>query len=232
MPQSLNPHFARACSQGRHTVVGRRSRWRTSAVSVCSFFAFFAFVFSAPLLGSCTTSSDASSASVPESALEDEAYAGPYKNWHTKVSVVDQFQKKFDAEAVLLSNDMRRAYTERWSRLRGKSDAGLGDLSGGKLAVILSYFSPQDEYMDLSNPQLWTVELSVAGKNYAPALVQKLPQKAALEPFFPFVNQWTVEYLLVFDASSDASGEQGMVIAKSSAQLKLKSALVNATLGW
>jgi hypothetical protein len=180
----------------------------------------------------CVSASNLSSAKVPESPEGDKEYAEAYRKWHTRLSVTDQFQKKFDADGVLFSNEMRKAYTERWQRLRGKNDAGLGDLSGGKLAVILSYFSPEDDYLELGNTQLWSVSLEVGGKTYAPALIQRLQQKTALQGFFPFVNHWTADYLLVFDANSDESGASQGSIDLTKTQLKLSSALVQANLGW
>ena len=184
---------------------------------------------------SCVSASRNSSALVPASANSDESYFKAYEAAHVELLVNNEFQKKFDAHGVLFSTEMRRAYTERWTRLHGKTDAGLGDLSGGKLAVILSYFSPEDDYMDLTNAQLWSVSLNVAGTEYPPTLVQRLQQKTALKVFFPFINHWSADYLLVFDANSDTKGESQSVTPTPSVlrtQLSLSSALVQAKLVW
>jgi hypothetical protein len=184
------------------------------------------------VLSACTSGWGASTAQVPAAPNSDESYKSVLAQWHTRVSVFDKFQKVIEGDAVLFSNEMRSAYASRWKEIRNESGSNLGDLSSGKMALVVSYFTPKDDFMELNNAQLWTLQLKLGGKMYSPALVQRLFEKSALEGFFPFVNKWTTEYLVVFDVSSDLAGEKGLVQEKAGTEFSMNSSLVKALFRW
>lgn len=194
------------------------------------FVAFSVLGGGGGLVGCTTTQGDVETA-IPPEPLADEAYAPVYQKWHRKVSLVDQFQKRIDAQAVLFTDDMRKAYAERWVRIRGDKEAEIEALAGGKLAVFVSVFTPESDYLDLDNRQLWSHSLQVGAQGASPVAIKRLFSKSAFSPFFPFVNRWTADYLILFEASSSSLQGEGLVNAPQ-AIFQMRSALASIQFAW
>ncbi len=64
---------------------------------------------------------------------------------------------------------------------------------------FLSLSFRQARGYDLTNEQLWTIQLKANDRNHKPVLIRKLDQKARWTPFFPAVHTWSDEYLVLFD---------------------------------
>ena len=208
----------------------------TSLTSVTSSFCSFLSILVAsflcvPFIGSCTSKSASVDASIPPGPLEDEAYAKELNTWRKSAHVNEEFQKKIDAEVVMFSDAMRKAYAERWTRLRGDTTAEIAALTGGKLAFFVSVFSPESDFMEVDNNALWTIQLRRGSEVLVPVLVKKLWEKSAFVPFFPFVNHWTKETLVVFEASSSVPGSTALVKPVTST-LEMRSALAALSFTW
>lgn len=182
-------------------------------------------------LAACTTTKGDVETAIPPEPLADDAYAPVYDKWFRKVSLVDQFQKRIDASAVLFTDDMRKAYAERWVRIRGDREAEIEALAGGRLAVFVSVFTPEADYLDLDNRQLWSHSLQLGAQGASPVAIKRLFSKSAFSPFFPFVNRWTSDYLVLFDASSSSLQGAGLVNAPS-ASFHMRSALASLEFTW
>jgi hypothetical protein len=183
------------------------------------------------LTSACTTTKGEVVSAIPPEPLDDAEYAPSLERWSRKVQLVDQFQKRVDASAVLFSDGMRKAYVARWSRIRGEKEAEIEGLAGGKLAVFVSIYTPEDDYLELENRQLWSHALQLGPAAVSPTLVRRLPAKSAFTPFFPFVNKWTSDYLLLFDASTAGLGAEGLVNS-TSATFTMRSALASVEFTW
>jgi hypothetical protein len=195
--------------------------------------AFLCITLAASVVGlaACTSTKGDVTAAIPPEPLSDDAYAPVYDKWFRKVSLVDQFQKRLDASAVLFTDDMRKAYAERWVRIRGDREAEIEALAGGKLAVFVSVFTPETDYLDLDNSQLWSHSLQLGAQGASPVAVKRLFAKSAFSPFFPFVNRWTSDFLVLFDASSSSLQGAGLVNAPQ-ASFQMRSALASLEFTW
>ncbi|MEY2986587.1 MAG: hypothetical protein RJB13_108, partial [Pseudomonadota bacterium] len=110
----------------------------------------------------CVSSKE--SASVPPSAASDYQYSPVLKRWYRDIKVFSEFQNRVEMSAVLLTSEMRRAVTERLSRLRGASEglSVLSDTSGGvRLGVLVSVFTPEESYMSLDDRTLWSLSMRI-----------------------------------------------------------------------
>lgn len=200
----------------------------------CSFIrlavALFSLIGTVGIAASCTTLSKESSASVPPLPLDDKAYAPILEKWSREANVLEKFQKQVDVHAVLFTDEMRRAYAERFARLRGKADAQIEDIGDNKLGLVVSVFTPSTDFLDLDNALLWSLSVRWGAQQIEKPLIRKLKNKTPFEAFFPFVNHWSQDYLVVFDSREQLGNS--ILANPQSVTLSLRSALANVELTW
>lgn len=146
--------------------------------------------------------SNSVSGSTPPSALEDDAYEPILRRWSRKINVFSKFESRVEMSAVLLTDEMRRAVTQRLSRLRGPGDglSVLSDSSGGvKLGVLVSVFTPDTPFANLDDRTLWSLAMRIGPSQLNPMYVRRVADKTLLQMFFSNIHQWSQDYLLVFD---------------------------------
>jgi hypothetical protein len=187
-------------------------------------FAFLCMFTASVVLG-CASSGGEVRSEVPPQAASDSVYAETLEKWHRSDSVYSLFQKKIQVHGVLLTTDFRKAYLERVSRIRGDAVNALDESVGRRLGVFVSLTTPDYAYENLDDKRLWSVSLRYGKTQIHAPDVRPLSEKTPLTPFFPFVNQWSREFLVTFDANS--TGE-----LPDSVLLSLKSALVAVDLEW
>lgn len=131
------------------------------------------------------------------------------RKWSREAHVYESFQKKADATAVLLVDEVRQAYAARWQKLFANAGGRLEGLKSSQVGVFISYFSPNNNESALDDTALWSYGMAL-GAEKRPAefiSVTALPRKELFEPFFPFISRWTNEYLLIFDSQGQAAPE-------------------------
>lgn len=183
---------------------------------------------------SCVSSNE--SATVPPSASADQQYAPVLKRWFRDIKVFSEFQNRVEMSAVLLTNEMRRAVTERLSRLRGASDglSVLSDTSGGvRLGVLVSVFTPDEPYMTLDDRTLWSLSMRIGPSQMTPMYIRQISDKTLLRSFFPSMHRWSQDYLMVFDypetiLQPESDDQKGSLEAEFIAQ----SAIAKVELRW
>lgn len=190
-----------------------------------------AFVLLAFFTAACTTTSAGVSSDLPPSAKDDDAYISVVNKWKREATVFSQFQKRVDAVAVLFTDEFRRAYAERWNRLRADNRASFEEVGANKMAVLVSAYTPEYQYSFLDNTKLWSYQLKVADKTLTPYQISHLNDKALFEAFFPFINKWTKEYLVIFETSEGGVGSQA-VVNPTSVSFAMRSALVSLNFEW
>jgi hypothetical protein len=178
----------------------------------------------------CTSVPPGSSAAIPPDPQQDDAYQPVLEKWSQSVRLFDQFQNQVELQAVLFTEEMRQAYLDRWVKMRGDTFAKTGLDVGGKLAVFVSIFTPQEDYLRLDNAALWTVRMSYGAQVIAPVMIRRLFDKALYTSFFPFINTWSSEYLIVFEPSVAESSPTMELPQQVSAQFL--SGLASVELQW
>lgn len=175
-----------------------RKGTRCGAVSRSLTLATLCTVFFLPT--ACLTSGQRGS--TPPSPTEDSGYEPVLTRWTRSLNVYSKFQTQVGMSAVLLTDDMRRAVTQRLSRLRGSGDAlsVLSDSSGSvRLGVLVSVFSPDAAYSNLDDRLLWSLAMRVGPSQLTPMTVRRIADKTLLQTLFKNIHQWSQDYLLVFD---------------------------------
>lgn len=198
-------------------------------------FACAVAVSSGLSLTACTTASSNTRTVVPPGPMDDVEYSAVLLKWTKEAKVIDHFQKQVDFNAVLLTDEMRRAYVARHARLRGDASAAIEDMNGGKLGMIVSIFTPDSGYEDLSDRSVWSVSLRAGAQSVTNVQVRRLSNKTVLEPYFPFVNRWTNDYLLVFETASapqPGAAASEILLQAQDVSLVLRSAIANVDFNW
>jgi hypothetical protein len=177
------------------------------------------------LLVGCASSRGSLNSDVPPSASSDNNYADVLEKWARSGSVHHLFQKKMDVQAIMLTNEFRAAYLERMTRLRGDTQSSLDESVGRRVGFLVSLSTPERAYENLDDKRLWTAALQLGTLQVQNAEIRPLSDKTLLDPFFPFVTQWSREFLVMFDPGATGELPQSVI-------LKLKSALVALDLEW
>lgn len=173
-------------------------------------------------MSACTSTTGASKAEVPASPAADDQYAPVLKKWTSEAHVYYQFQKMVDLSAILWSQEMQRAFADRWRNINGNATQPIPTLSENEIGVVMSVYTPDRAYLALENEKLWAFELQVAGQvvrpNRVSLLAERQNQKAAMMPVLPQANSWTREYLVVYQLSgswNDAELQKAILTASS-----------------
>ena len=68
---------------------------------------------------------------------------------------------------------------------------------------FISIYSSDRSKQDLTQPKLWSLKLSALNAEWEPLKIVEVRSKTEWQPFLPYINQWTREYIVIFP-STDA----------------------------
>lgn len=162
---------------------------------------------------SCASSQD-SSVDLAEPVLEDGTYYDVYVKNTDSYKVMKDFQTKFHINVTILSGELRQAIASRYQKIYSENQSILGEATD-KTGFFISLYVADEEQEDLRDQRLWNVFLETDEAKLPPILIKKLYKKARWETFFPAVNLWTHEYLILFDLPSPSSREPLLLKEKS-----------------
>ena len=130
---------------------------------------------------------------------EDEEYNSALDKATREASVYGNFETKMLISATFLSPAFRQAFNTRYEQMMGEKQLILAR-ARNKAGFFVSVFTPEAGAPDLNNSKLWALSLRTSGgQHYLPSLVQRLTEKKRWRPFFPWLNKWSGEYLILFD---------------------------------
>ncbi len=174
----------------------------------------------------CASSQKAETVSaVPDSATNDSEYAGTLQKWQRSENVFHLFQNQLSINAVMLSSEFRKSYSSRMTRLRGDSRNSLEESVNQRVGFLVSITSPFHAYETLDDKRIWGISLKYGNSKIQNNETKLLADKVILEPFFPFITQWSREFLVTFEPAE--LGEQSQSVT-----LLLKSALASVEMEW
>ena len=113
-----------------------------------------------------------------------------------------------------------------------QQERALFDEASTKAGFFVSIDAPNGARIDLSNQNHWTVLLSSgADQGLKPVMVKRLDDKERWRAFFDTVNEWTTEYLVVFDTPS-IDAKSPALVEKSGLTLTFANADAQVRLSW
>lgn len=166
------------------------------------FNAFLAAI-SFLLFTSCDHSQSPTEVVIHDDALSDDAYATVLRKETREASVYSNFETKLMVKVTYLSDDFRMAFDKRYETLMEEKRFSLGE-ADKKSGFFISIFTPDQQKPELDNSKFWTLILKNRTdlKRY-PTMVRHLSEKDRWKPFFPWLNRWSHEYLVLFDSEED-----------------------------
>ena len=160
---------------------------------------------------------------------EDRPYYQSYLAANRQFEVVQNFETKQQISATLLTNAFRQSIAQRHKAIYLEAQPVLGEVTD-QTGFFVSSFIPGDDLSDLRNSRLWNIVLETPTGTLRPTLIKKLTNKEQWQVFFPKVNLWTEEYLILFAGSSALSNDQ--LVKKESITLSLANKHATTLLTW
>lgn len=178
-------------------------------------FALFAFALS------CTHSES--------SYIESESYKTVYSDQDylrelefasKDTSVFHDFDTLYTLNVTFFSRSFKGVYDKRVQE-RFNHTPKLEEIEG-KLAFFVSIFSPRRDFINLSEDKVWEISLKNGAQQLKPVRIQKLTKKEEWLPFFPYVNRWSREYVVIFDPVEGAPEDVNLRISSLYAQTVMR----------
>ena len=183
------------------------------------------------LAAGCTTGSGAKTKVEMLPTIEqDSAYEGAWRKASRSTTVMRDFETKYSIDATYLSPDFRTAFARRAERFTKNKMQFFEDASG-KSAFFVSLFSPDARVDDLADQDHWTIQMVAGDKTMRPALVRRLADKDRWKSYFPSVNRWSAEYMVVFDTPSRTTDSPELAAANQF-QIQFTNPDADVTMTW
>lgn len=160
---------------------------------------------------------------------EDRTYFKAHLNHTRDKHIVINFETRYTLAATYLSPEFRASFAARYTKLFNAPQPFLEEASN-KLGFFITVFSPEDEGYDLTDNQLWSIQLVTKESTFKPVLVKRLHTKSRWEPFFKDVHKWSKEYLVLFDTPSLSTSEK--LMEKNTLKLLVANADAQVNLSW
>jgi hypothetical protein len=176
------------------------------------------------VLTSCVSSPDPE-VGIPLDASEDTPYYTVYQKVSADYEVIDNFSTKHQVHITHLTSEFRSALAQRYESVFNEPQPLLGEASQ-QTGFFVSLFAANNNLIDLSDTQVWNVQLETGGQSLKPSAIKHLKPKERWMPFFPSINVWSREYLVLFDLTPDqnpGSSKQGLRLVLSSPEGSVRS---------
>lgn len=167
--------------------------------------------------------------SLNQDPVDDAAYIQDYEKATRDQQVIVNFESRYTITATHLSPEFRRAFGERYQRIYETPQPFLEETTT-RVGFFVTFFGNDRDANDLTNDQLWSVQLVAGDRRLKPILIKRLDHKARWRPFFLAVNNWTQEFLVLFDLPSMSMDEK--LVNKPRLSLNIANADARVRLDW
>ncbi len=167
--------------------------------------AFALSLLSGSLLTACVSSPEPE-ISHPLNALDDPDFAPILKAVTQHFDVIENFETKYQVHITHLTPPFRESMSRRYERIFGEPLTQVAEASQ-KVGFFVTLFTGNRDLIDLDNKDVWTIKLESGATKLDPSRIERLRPKERWAPFFPDINKWSQEYLVLFDLPP--KGSQG-----------------------
>lgn len=186
----------------------------------------FSLILTSFLMG-CVSSPEPE-VSYPLDALEDEDFAPILKKHTVHFDVIENFETKYQVHITYLTPTFREAMARRYERIFREPLTQVAEASQ-KTGFFISLFTGNRDLIELDNKDIWSIKLEHGSSKLDPSRIERLRPKERWAPFFPDINQWSQEYLVLFDlppsgAAGDAPQNPKMFLSLNSPVGSVRSA--------
>lgn len=141
----------------------------------------------------------------PLKAQDDKSYYPEYQKVSQQFDVVHHFETKMKAQVTMVTPEFQKALVQRYDHIWKEQDQLITEAEK-ELTFFVSLYTANRELENLADEKIWSVLLTQAEQTIKPKTVKRLRTKERWEPFFPEINSWTQEFLVVFPLAPTASG--------------------------
>jgi hypothetical protein len=150
----------------------------------------------------------------PLEAHKDKPYFQVYEAASVQYDVIHNFETKFKAHITRVTPAFQEALTQRYAHIWNETQPLMQEASE-KTAFFVTIYTANSELQNVADTELWNIQLQVAGQTFKPSTIKKLKPKERWQPFFPEINLWSLEFLILFDRQPD-NGTDPMKLILSS----------------
>ena len=168
---------------------------------------------------------------VANAPAEDDEYFEQLQKASKNRKVFKDFEKRYEVTATYFSPEFRAALNERSRRVFMRELDPLKQGSG-QATFLISIYGPNTANLELDNEAHWTIQLQGSmSQSMSPLKVDRVMDKEHLRAFFDDVNDWTQEYLVIFDTPAVNPNSPDLV-EKTSLNLIFANADAKISLTW
>ena len=172
------------------------------------------FIILSMLVLSGCLSSPESQVSYPLEAHDDKPYFQAYEAASIQYDVIHNFETKFLAHMTRVTPSFRQALAQRYQHIWNEPQPLIAEASE-KTAFFVTLYTANRELQNISNTDLWNIQLLIDGQTLKPSAIKKLKPKERWQPFFPEINPWSLEFLILFDRNPGNGTEPLKLILSS-----------------
>jgi len=182
------------------------------------------------LTSACQTSGATTKVEMLPTIDQDDTYESALRKASRATTVTRDFETKYTIEATYLSPEFRTAFARRAERFT-KNKMTILEEASNRSAFFVTIFSPDNRVDDLADQDHWTIQLVSGEKPLRPAFVRRLADKDRWKNFFPGVNRWSAEYMVMFDTPSRATDSPEMA-SQNQIQVQFTNPDADVTMTW
>ncbi|MBC7529939.1 MAG: hypothetical protein H7318_00060 [Oligoflexus sp.] len=156
------------------------------------------------ILPGCLSTIDSTNLQTPTPVPEDPAYNKIYEESSQKFDFIDRFETKYKISITQLNTNFRQAIASRYEKVFLEPQPLLTEAST-KTAYFVTMYSSNNKLADLADDRLWAVQLRTGSSVLKPSVIKRIEPKERWNVFFPEINTWSAEFLLLFDQTPPAN---------------------------
>ena len=156
------------------------------------------------ILPGCLSTIDSTNLQTPTPVPEDPAYNKIYQESSQKFDFIDRFETKYKISITQLNTNFRQAIASRYEKVFLEPQPLLTEASN-KTAYFVTMYSSNNRLADLADDRLWAVQLRTGSSVLKPSVIKRIEPKERWHVFFPEINTWSAEFLLLFDQTPPAN---------------------------
>ncbi|MFK7873424.1 MAG: hypothetical protein AB8C84_09730 [Oligoflexales bacterium] len=176
----------------------------------------------------CVSNPTNTSVEIASSPIDDKTYQDIYESWTQDVQVYHHFDKIHFLTVTKLTPEFLAGFRHRYHTIYKQDPVALQDTSS-RTAFFVSIEGPQSDILDISDRNQWSVYLKQQDIKSPPMAIRSLDEKERWKPFFPSINHWTKEFLILFDLPSNESPQ---LLESTVSHLTLANSKASVILNW
>lgn len=160
-------------------------------------------------------------------ANEDPPYFSELSNWTKEAYVIRDFETRYVVRVTYFAPKFRQEFETRVKRLFLDSNPKFANVAP-KMGFFVSIFAPEPPAADIRDRNLWAMLLTSGTNRFTAERVEELSEdKRRWRPFFPYIDKWSREFLVIFDTptytpnSDDLVEKIGLSLAFSNADAEV-----------